>query len=179
MTTSFATSPAPAEAVPSSWQAPRSGSVAPSSACSSPTRAWSGCRTPGYQYRFVGLLIARPQKARLGADARYAALAGIATVTELTALPTMFFLRESHPDALPAILVIADGAHLLILMWLHLDYTYFLAGNLKVVLGIVFLFTDLWASSYPLQLTAGGVVSLVAAALVWRDSSRMASLYLH
>jgi len=84
----------------------------------------------------------RLQRARLGANARYAALARIATVTELTALPTMFLLRESHPDALPAILLIADGAHLLILTRLHLDFIYFLAGNLKVVLGLVFLFTD-------------------------------------
>ena len=63
-------------------------------------------------------------------------------------------------------------------MWLHLDYTYFLAGNIKVVLGIVFLFTDPWSGSYPLQLATGGVVSLVAAASVWRVSSRTASLYL-
>lgn len=47
----------------------------------------------------------------------------------------MFFLRDEHPEALPGVLLIADGAHLLILIWLHLDYTYFLAANAKVVLG--------------------------------------------
>lgn len=108
---------------------------------------------------------------------RYAALAGIATITELAALPTMFFLRESQPEALPAILMIADGAHLLILMWLHLDYSYYLAGNVKIVLGLLFLFTGTWSDSYPPQLAVSGAVSLGAALLVWRDSSRTASLY--
>jgi hypothetical protein len=77
-----------------------------------------------------------------------------------------------------AFLLIADGAHLLILMWLHLDYTYFLAANVKVVLGGLFLYGALWPGSYPAQLTAAGVVSLVAAAFVWRDSRRTVRLYL-
>ena len=32
----------------------------------------------------------------------------------------------------------ADGAHLLIPMWLHMDYTYFLAGCAKAALGTLF-----------------------------------------
>lgn len=131
----------------------------------------------GLSVPLVGLVISRLQRAGLLRDPRYAALAGIAAITELAALPTMFFLRESHSEALPAILMISDGAHLLILMWLHLDYTYFLAGNLKIVLGLLFLFSSAWFDSYPPQLAASGAISLAAALLVWRDSSRTASLY--
>ena len=101
-----------------------------------------------------------------------------ATLTELSALPTMFYLRAEHPEALPAILMIADGAHLLILMWLHLDYTYFLAGYAKALLGVLFLFGVLWEGSYSLQMTASGVISLSAAVLVWRDSHHTLKLYL-
>lgn len=63
-------------------------------------------------------------------------------------------------------------------MWLHLDHTYFLAAHVKVVLGGVFLYGALWHDSYPAQLTAAGVVSLVAAGFVWRDSQRTVQLYL-
>lgn len=132
----------------------------------------------GFAVPFLGVLFARLQGARLFGDLRFATLAGIATLTELAALPTMFLLRNTQPEALPAILSIADGAHLVILMWLHLDYSYFLAGNAKIVLGLTFLFTELWADSYPPQLAVGGAVSLLAGILVWRDSTRTASLYI-
>jgi hypothetical protein len=36
----------------------------------------------------------------------------------------------------------------------------------------------LWHDSYPAQLTAAGVVSLVAAGFVWRDSKQTVQLYL-
>lgn len=132
----------------------------------------------GLAVPFLGFAIARMQGARFSNHPSYAALATLASLTELTAIPTMFFLRNDHPEALPGVLLIADGAHLLILMWLHLDYTYFLAANVKVVLGGLFLYGALWQDSYPAQLTAAGLVSLVAAALVWRDSRRTVQLYL-
>lgn len=126
----------------------------------------------------LGLLIARLQGARLGGHPGYAVLVMAATLTELAALPTMFYLRAEHPEALPAILMIADGAHLLILMWLHMDYTYFLAGYAKALLGALFLFGVFWEGSYPLQMLAAGVISLLSAPLVWRDSGRTLQLYL-
>lgn len=126
----------------------------------------------------LGFLIAKLQGAQLGGHPGYASLVGFATITELAALPTMFYLRVDHPEALPGVFLIADGAHLLILMWLHMDYTYFLAGFAKALLGCFFLFGVLWDGSYPLQMMAGGVISLAAAFLVWRDSGRTLRLYL-
>ncbi len=63
-------------------------------------------------------------------------------------------------------------------MWLHLDYTYFLAGYVKALLGTLFLLGVFWPGSYLLQMAASGAVSLVAAVLVWRDSRRTLQLYL-
>ncbi|WP_411277561.1 DUF7010 family protein [Gaiella sp.] len=132
----------------------------------------------GFAVPVLGFAIARLQGARLSSHPSYAALAVLATMTELAALPTMFFLRAEHPEVLPGILMIADGAHLLILMWLHMDYTYFVAGYAKAMLGTLFLLGVLWPESYVLQMSASGLISLVAAVLVWRDSSRTAQLYL-
>lgn len=125
----------------------------------------------------VGWLIGRLQGVRFRRlHVGYAGLAGMAVMTELSALPVMFYLRDESPEALPAVLMIADGAHLLILMWLHLDYGYFLAANAKVVLGILFLF-GVVANDYPVQMAASGVVSLCVVPLVWRDSRRTRELY--
>lgn len=126
----------------------------------------------------LGVVIARMQGARLLVHPGYASLVMVATLTELAALPTMFYLRGEHPEALPGILMIADGAHLLILMWLHLDYAYFLAGYAKALLGILFLFGVLWDGSYQLQMLSSGLISLATAILVWRDSGRTLQLYL-
>lgn len=126
----------------------------------------------------LGIVIAKLQGAHLWGHPGYASLVVFATVTEVAALPTMFYLRVEHPEALPGILMIADGAHLLILMWLHLDYTYFLAGSTKALLGGLFLFGVLWDGSYPLQMLGSGVISLAAAMLVWRDSQQTLRLYL-
>ena len=90
----------------------------------------------------------------------------------------MFYLRVEHPEVLPCILTIADGAHLLILMWLHLDFTYFVAGYAKALLGALFLFGVLWDGSYPLQLAASGVISMATAVLLWRESPHILQLYL-
>ena len=57
----------------------------------------------------------------------------------------MLFFGTVIPRALPGILLIADAAHLLILMWLHLDYSYFLAANIKVVMGVLFVHGVLWS----------------------------------
>lgn len=66
--------------------------------------------------------------------------------------------RRTSSVVLPAISMIADGAHLLILMWLHLDHSYFLAGYAKAILGALSLFGVLWEGSYPLQMAASGVI---------------------
>jgi len=132
----------------------------------------------GFAVPVLGIAIARLQRARLFGHAGYAALAVFATITELAALPTMFFLRAEHPEVLPAILMIADGAHMLIFMWLHMDYTYFLAGYAKALLGTLLLFGVLWSGSYSPQMLASGVISLAAALLVWRDSHRTMQFYL-
>lgn len=132
----------------------------------------------GLSIPLLGIAIARLQGARLFGHAGYAALAAFATLTELAALPTLFFLRADHPDVLPAALMIGDGAHLLIFMWLHLDYTYFLAAYAKALLGTLFLFDVLWPGSYPLQMLASGLISVTAALFVWRDSQRTLQLYL-
>lgn len=132
----------------------------------------------GLTVPIIGMVVARVQGARLFGDSRYSSLAALAVVTELAALPVMFFLRDSHPAILPAILMITDGAHLVIYMWLHLDYTYFIAANLKVVLGVLFLFGMIIPGSYAAQGVLSGAISLTAGLLVYRDSSRTLDLYL-
>jgi hypothetical protein len=68
-------------------------------------------------------------------------------------------------------LTLVDGAHLLVLMWVQLDYAYFLAAVMKGVIASAFGF------AFPGQAPAGvgvasAVVSFLAAWSVDRDASR-------
>jgi hypothetical protein len=58
----------------------------------------------------------------------YAVLAAIAPFMELAAIPIMILLRDSQPAALPGILMLCEGVHYLIYMWLHMDYYFFNSG---------------------------------------------------
>lgn len=131
----------------------------------------------GLSVPVLGWVIARGQGALTFSNVRYASLAALAVVTELAALPVIFLLRDSRPGALVAILMIADGAHLLIFMWLHLDYWYFLAANAKIALGVSFLFGVVAEDSPVAQAAISGAVSLAVAPLIWRDSRRTPALY--
>lgn len=107
----------------------------------------------------------------------YAVLAAIAPFIELAAIPIMIFLRPSFPDALPGVLMICEGVHYLIYMWLHLDYYFFILAYVKVFLGIMFMFGIWFPGNYTMQLLISGVISAVAALLVGRDSQRVMQLY--
>lgn len=54
-------------------------------------------------------------------------------------LPILFVLADINPLLLAAALTIIDAGHLPVLMWIHLDYTYFLAACAKLVIGLAFL----------------------------------------
>ena len=56
----------------------------------------------------------------------YTVLAAVAPVMELAAIPIMIFFQHSNPATLVGILMICEGAHYLIYMWLHMEYYYFI-----------------------------------------------------
>jgi|GEM_PF-2641617 len=107
----------------------------------------------------------------------YAVLAAVAPIMELAAIPIMIFLKDSQPAALPGILMICEGVHYLVYMWIHLDYYFFILSYLKIFLGVLFLFNVLFAGNYVLQLCISGIISLAIAILVARDSKRTLQLY--
>lgn len=132
----------------------------------------------GLSVPFMGLMIAKAQGAKLFTNARYDSLAAFAVLTELVALPVMIFLKDSQPEVLPLILMLMDGAHLVVYMWLHLDYYYFLAANAKIVIACLFMFGVIDANPYTYAVLASGITSVLLASLAWRDSSRTKQLYL-
>ncbi len=82
----------------------------------------------------------------------YSVLAAIAPIMELVAIPIMIFLRHSNPEALVGILMICEGAHYIIYMWLHLDYYFFILFYLKCFLGVLFLFNVVLGGNLGLQM---------------------------
>jgi hypothetical protein len=107
----------------------------------------------------------------------YTVLAAVAPVMELAAIPIMIFLQHSNPGALVGILMICEGAHYLVYMWIHLEYYFFILFYLKCLLGVLFLFNVILGGALGWQMLISGILSLVAAILVARDSSRVRELY--
>lgn len=107
----------------------------------------------------------------------YATLAAIMPFVELAAIPILIFVRPLDWTALVGILMICEAVHYLPYMWLHMDYTYYLLFNIKVVLGILFMFGVLWHGSFAPQMALSGVISLISALMVYRDSGRLLAIY--
>ncbi len=126
---------------------------------------------------FAAVVIGKLMHAAWLIKSPYAVLAAVAPVMELAAIPIMIFLRHSNPEALPGILMICEGAHYLIYMWIHLDYYFFILSYVKIFLGVLFLFSVLLGGNYVLQLLLSGLISFVFALLVARDSKRTLALY--
>ena len=126
----------------------------------------------------VGFAIARLQGATFSRTSQYYILAAIAPIVTVFSLPVLFVLARRDPDLVAPALTIMDAAHLPILMWMHLDYTYFLAACAKVVIGMLFML------SFPAYALVGvgllsACVSVLAAVLVWRASRDPLRPYLH
>lgn len=127
-------------------------------------------------YLYGGLLvplfgfgIARLQRTKLLQPSQYTSLATIAPMMTVFCLPILFVLADINPLLPAAALTIIDAGHLPVLMWIHLDYTYFLAACAKLVIGLAFLL------SFPDMAPVGvgilsGCVSLLAGWAVWKAS---------
>ncbi len=107
----------------------------------------------------------------------YTVLAAVAPAIEMAAIPILIFLQHSSPAALVGILMICEGTHYLIYMWLHLDYYFFILAYLKVFLGVLFLFSIILGGNLSMQMLISGSISLVIAQLVAKDSGRVLELY--
>lgn len=126
---------------------------------------------------FLAILIGKLIRSDWLIKSPYTVLAAVAPVMELAAIPIMIFLQHSNPGALVGILMICEGVHYLVYMWLHLEYYYFILFYLKCFLGILFLFNVLLGGALGWQMLISGLISLAAAILVARDSARVCDLY--
>ena len=131
----------------------------------------------GLSVPIIAVLAGKLMRAAWLIKSPYTVLAAIAPMTEMAAIPIMIFLRDSAPGALVGILMICEGAHYLIYMWLHLEYIYFWLAYVKVFLGILFLFNVILGGELGWQMLISGLLSATAAVLVARDSTRVRELY--
>lgn len=150
------------------------------------TAVWLEETTAGYVYLFGGFLVpvfgfvfARLQRIRFtdlrGSD--HFSLVVIAAAITPICLPVLFALIRYDPRLVAPALTLIDSAHFPILMWIHLDYTYFLAAYAKFLIGLAFLF---WWPEHALVIVgvASALVSVMAAIAVHRASKDPQRAYL-
>ena len=123
----------------------------------------------GFSVPLTGFIIARLQGARMSSSPQYATLAAIASAITPFCFPVLLLVAHDNPQLLPSTLTIIDGAHLLIFMWLHLDYTYFLAAIAKFFVGTLYIWT-LHSHALLIVGLASALISAITAAMAWRSS---------
>lgn len=123
----------------------------------------------GFSVPVVGFIIARLQRAHMNSSRQYATLSAIASAITPFCFPVLLLVAHDNPQSLPATLTVIDGAHLLVLMWLHLDYTYLLMSVAKFAVGALYIWT-LHENAFLVVGAASAAVSVVGAVLVWRSS---------
>ena len=123
----------------------------------------------GFSVPVLGFIIARLQGSRMNSSPQYATLAAIASAITPFCFPILLLVAHDNPQMLPSTLTIIDGAHLLVLMWLHLDYTYFLAAVMKFVLGALYIWT-LHTNAFLVVGLVSAAISTLSAVIVWRSS---------
>lgn len=131
----------------------------------------------GISVPVVGFLLGRALQASLPTQSRYGSLVMFASMMTVICLPLLPALEDRAPDLIAPALTIIDGAHLPILMWLHLDYSYSLAACAKIVVGLIFIHI---LPEYTLIGTglASGVISLATGFFVLHASRDPLRAYL-
>jgi len=130
----------------------------------------------GFSVPIVGWLFAKAQSVTVPPKSALVPLVAIAATITPFCFPLLILIERRDPALLPVALTIIDGAHLLVLMWLQLDYAYFLAAVAKGIIGATFGFMFLEQSAVGVGF-ASAAVSLLAAWSVYRDAGNAFQLY--
>jgi hypothetical protein len=123
----------------------------------------------GFSVPAVGWLLARAQRVRIPPRSPYVPLVAIAAAITPFCFPLLILIERHQPALLPVALTLVDGAHLLVLMWVQLDYAYFLAALAKGVVASLFGFAFLHLAPAGVG-AASAAVSLIAGWSVARDA---------
>ena len=130
----------------------------------------------GFSVPIVGWLFAKAQSVTVPPKSALVLLVAIAATITPFCFPLLILIEQRDPALLPVALTVIDGAHLLVLMWLQLDYAYFLAAVAKGIIGATFGFVFLEQSAVGVGF-ASAAVSLLAGWSVYRDARNAVQLY--
>jgi hypothetical protein len=130
----------------------------------------------GFSVPVVGWLLARGQRIQIPSRSPFVPLVAIASAITPLCFPLLILIERREPSLLPVALTIIDGAHLLVLMWVQLDYAYFVAAVAKGVIGSIFGFVFLAQAPAGVGF-ASAAVSFLAAWTVQRDAPHAVQLY--
>lgn len=132
-----------------------------------------GLTVPLFAFLFARLQGVRFRELR---SSDYFSLVVMASAITPICLPVLFAVAHHDPRLVAPSLTLIDSAHFPLLMWVHLDYTYFIAAYAKFLIGFGFLF---WWTDH--ALTAVGflsaLVSIVAAVAVHRAAKHPQAAY--
>jgi hypothetical protein len=89
----------------------------------------------------LGFIIAKLLQSDLMQPSKYTSLVILASGITTYGMPILFLVNKYNPLLIAPVLAILNGGHLFILMWIHLDYIYFLLALAELIVGITFIFS--------------------------------------
>ncbi|MCY0894668.1 MAG: hypothetical protein OWS03_00020 [Alicyclobacillaceae bacterium] len=90
---------------------------------------------------FLGFLLAKLLNVSLLQRSDYTSLTILSSTFVPFCLPILFLASRYNPSVVAPTLAVLNGAHFLIMMWIHLDYIFFLLADVQLIIGILFLFS--------------------------------------
>lgn len=88
----------------------------------------------------IGFVILKIQNLKMPKKNQYTWLVIFSSLITPFCFPVLILIGKYDMRLVPPAIAIINGAHLLILMWIHLDYIYAIISMIYLIIGITFMF---------------------------------------
>jgi hypothetical protein len=114
------------------------------------------------------------RKNKVGGD--YQSLTIISNMTFIIFYPIVFIVQQQIPEYVPMMVALINAAHLLIFMWIHMEFLYCILAGIYFIVSMGFVFV---APNYIFNYLGMAlcVINLIFAILIEKSSKLIANRY--
>lgn len=117
----------------------------------------------------IGFIILKMQHLNISKNNQYTWLAIFSSIITPFCFPLLILVAKYDMRLVPPTLCIINGAHLLILMWIHLEYIYAIMSMAYFIIGINFMFNFQKIAMVYVGLSAS-IVSVIGGFIIYLNT---------